>query len=177
MTDYACATPMQTLKLGKFQETVMILQFLILIAVISAILYLVSERSGKRDYGVKSVTSRGEVVRSLEEKTISDYLFQNGIKYQYEPEVRTRGLFFSDRIGYADFYLSEYDVYVEYWGLVDAPDKRTQKRYVKRMRQKMAQYYKNNIKFISIYPRNLGNLDWIFRKKFKKVAGFELPYN
>jgi hypothetical protein len=39
----------------------------------------------------------------------------------------------------------------------------------------MAIYYRNNIKFISIYPRNLDNLDWIFRKKFRKVTGFEPP--
>jgi hypothetical protein len=24
-------------------------------------------------------------------------------------------------------------------------------------------------------PRNLTNLDWIFRKKFKEVAGYDLP--
>jgi len=71
--------------------------------------------------------------------------------------------------------LPDYDVYVEYWGLVDAPDRRTRERYIQNMRKKMAIYYRNNIKFVSIYPRNLENLDWIFRKKFEKVTGFELP--
>jgi hypothetical protein len=41
------------------------------------------------------------------------------------------------------------------------------------MKKKMAQYYSNDIKFISIYPDNLSNLDWIFRTKLKKVTGFE----
>ena len=32
-----------------------------------------------------------------------------------------------------------------------------------------------NIKFISIYPNNMGNLDWVFRAKFREVAGYDLP--
>jgi len=48
-------------------------------------------------------------------------------------------------------------------------------QYVKNMKRKMAIYHQNNIKFISIYPDNLKNLDWIFRRKIKKVTGFELP--
>ena len=93
----------------------------------------------------------------------------------YEPEVKSDQSFFSYRIGYADFYLPDYDIYVEYWGLVDADDESTKERYNKQMKKKMARYYQNNIKFISIYPRNLKNLDWIFRKKFKDVVGLELP--
>lgn len=96
------------------------------------------------------------------------------INYVYEPEAKGKGLFFDYRIGYPDFYLPDYDVYVEYWGLVDADDEWTRERYIKRMKKKMAQYYRNNIKFISIYPDNLKNLDWIFRRKFQKVTGFEL---
>jgi len=43
------------------------------------------------------------------------------------------------------------------------------------MKRKMASYYENNIKFISLYPSNFDNLDWIFRRKFRDVTGFELP--
>jgi len=43
------------------------------------------------------------------------------------------------------------------------------------MRWKMAQYHRNNITFISIYPSNLSNLDYYFRKKFREVKGFNLP--
>ena len=66
-------------------------------------------------------------------------------------------------------------MYVEYWGLVNADDIGTRARYVSNMKRKMAIYYKHNIKFISMYPNNLENLDWIFRAKFKKVTGFDLP--
>ena len=129
----------------------------------------------KREYGVKSVTKRGEEVRSIAERKIADYFSENNIDYVYEREAKTKGIFFDSKISSPDFYLPDYDVYVEYWGLVDAEDYRTRNRYIKKMKWKMAQYYENNIKFISIYPDNLENLDWIFRKKFKKATGFELP--
>lgn len=126
-------------------------------------------------YGVQSVTLRGETVKSIGEKRIADYFERNNIRYVYEKEARTKALFFSQKISSPDFYLPEYDVYVEYWGLVNADDNRTRENYVRNMKRKMAIYHKNNIKFISIYPRNLGNLDWIFRRKFRKATGFELP--
>ena len=43
------------------------------------------------------------------------------------------------------------------------------------MKHKMARYYDLGIKFVSIYPDNMKNLDWIFRKKFHKVTGIVLP--
>jgi hypothetical protein len=126
-------------------------------------------------YGVQSVTLRGETVKSIGEKRIADYLERNNIRYVYEKEARTKALFFSQKISSPDFYLPEYDVYVEYWGLVNADDGRTRTNYVRNMKRKMAIYHKNKIKFISIYPRNLGNLDWIFRRKFRQATGIELP--
>ncbi|TET19324.1 hypothetical protein E3J74_07105 [Candidatus Bathyarchaeota archaeon] len=129
----------------------------------------------KREYGIKSVTARGEEVRSLAERRIADYFMRNNIDYVYEKDAIAKGLFFDSKISTPDFYLPDYDVYVEYWGLVDADDNWTRERYTRSMKRKMAIYYRNNIKFISLYPRNLENLDWIFRRKFKKVTGFELP--
>jgi len=136
---------------------------------------LSEESKPKREYGVKSVTTRGEEVRSIAERKIADYFAKNNIHYVYEREAKGKDLFFDYRISSPDFYLPDYDVYVEYWGLVDAEDEQTRKQYIKKMKWKMAQYHQNNIKFISIYPDNLKNLDWIFRRKFKKVTGFELP--
>jgi len=57
---------------------------------------------------------------------------------------------------------------------VDAEDDQTRKQFIRKMKWKMAQYHQNNIRFISIYPDNMKNLDWIFRKKFKNITGFEL---
>jgi len=146
--------------------------FVILLVIVGfLILSFLEEVSPKREYGVKSVTARGEEVRSIAERKIADYFKKNNINYEYESMVATNQGFASS----PDFYLPDYDVYVEYWGLVDAEDDQTRKRYEKNMKWKMAQYYQNKIKFISLYPRNLENLDWVFRKKFKTVTGFELP--
>ena len=37
-------------------------------------------------------------------------------------------------------------------------------------------HHKNGIKFISVYPKNMENLDWVFRKKFETVTGNKLPH-
>jgi hypothetical protein len=129
----------------------------------------------KQGYGVKSVTLRGETVKSIGEKRIADYFEKNNIAYFYEHEARGKSLFFDYKISSPDFYLPGYNVYVEYWGLVKADDNRTKTEYVRNMKRKMAIYHRNNVKFISIYPDNLENLDWIFRRKFREITGFELP--
>ena len=120
-----------------------------------------------KQYGVKSTTSNGEQVKSHAEKTLADYFTSKGIRYQYEPGIR--GIYADP-----DFYLPDYNVYVEYWGLLDADDPRTRNKYEKSMKRKMAIYHKHHIKFISIYPKNLRNLDWIFNKKFETVTGRKL---
>ncbi len=145
-----------------------------IIALIAVIFALASSSEPKPQYGIKSVTLNGEEVKSVAERKIADYFSRNNIKYVYEKEARSRGLIFSSKISNPDFYLPDYDVYVEYWGLVDADDDYTRRQYVRNMKRKMAIYYANKIKFISIYPRNMDNLDWIFRTKFKKVTGYKL---
>lgn len=147
----------------------------VFILVLAFLLIFIATLRPKRRYGVASVTLRGENVKSIGERRIADYFQRNNIKYVYEHEARGKGLFFDYKISNPDFYLPDYGVYVEYWGLVDADDNWTRTRYVRDMKRKMAIYHRNNIKFISLYPRNLENLDWIFRTKFRKVTGYELP--
>jgi len=125
-------------------------------------------------YGKPSLTEQGEWVESGEEKIVADYFAKNNIRYEYEPAVYGRGRRRRFLIGYPDFLLPDYGVYVEYWGMVDVDDDAERDRYVRRMRWKMAQYHRNGIRFISIYPSNLDNLDWIFRAKLKEVTGLEL---
>ena len=119
-------------------------------------------------YGIQSFTDNGEVVRSFSEKRIADYFKKNNIRYVYErsPDYAIRN---------PDFYLPDYDVYVEYWGLLNADDSWTRENYERNMRRKMAIYHKRNKRLVSIYPQNLENLDWIFRKKFNNATGFNLP--
>ena len=131
---------------------------------------------GPEEYGTPSVTLTGQPVRSKGERVIADYFTSRNIAYLYEAEARTDDWFiFKTKISRPDFYLPHYNLYVEYWGLVDSFDRGTRNSYVKSMRWKMAQYRKNNIKFVSIYPSNLSDLDYYFRRKFREVKGFDLP--
>ena len=117
--------------------------------------------------GEKSVTIDGVKVKSKAEKKIADYLVSHGIKYEYEKMVRTWAL--GSKIGFPDFYLPQYNVYVEYWGNPGDP------HYSRQMKWKMAKYRKHNYNLISIYPDNLANLDWIFPLRFKTELGVEFP--
>jgi DNA helicase-4 len=106
-------------------------------------------------------TQLGEIVKSKGERRIADYFTRNNIRYEYERVV--------PRIGRPDFYLPDYGVVVEYWGLIDADDKQVQSNYKKNMRWKMAQYHSKDIKFVSIYPLDLQNLDYDFKRKLHQV--------
>ena len=70
-----------------------------------------------------------------------------------------------------DFYLPDYGIYVEYWGLAGLPGWSAKSRYERSMKWKMEQYRRNGIKFVSLYPTELGNLDAVFRQKFERAAG------
>jgi zinc-ribbon domain len=124
----------------------------------------------EKEYGTPSRTMRGETVRSKSEKKIADYFATAGIRYVYEWKAQTNAVIFKRTFAHPDFYLPDYDVYVEYWGLLGAS-----REYERVMKWKMSQYYQNKIRFISLYPKNLENLDWVFRAKFRKAVGRDLP--
>jgi hypothetical protein len=136
--------------------------------VLLAIIVVFLRPSRRKEYGRPSVTLRGEVVRSNSERVIADWFSEKGIRYVYEqPAVGRWG---SRRIGRPDFYLPDYGVYVEFWGLVDLPNNFARSRYERSMRWKMAQYHRNGIKFVSLYPNELGNLDSAFPPKLEHAV-------
>jgi len=59
--------------------------------------------------------------------------------------------------------------------MVNVDNNYDRNKYQRAMKYKMARYYDLGIKFVSIYPDNMKNLDWVFRTKFKKVTGIDLP--
>mgnify|MGYP001055010831 CR=1 FL=1 len=63
------------------------------------------------------VTLNGEKVKSYGEMDIANFLFENGVKYIYEHpyKVDTRNEEYGQY--YPDFYLPEYDLYIEYFGV------------------------------------------------------------
>ncbi|SRR6266567_2785351 len=129
-----------------------------------------------QEYGTPSVTLTGQRVRSKGERVIADYFTHHSITYNFEATATTNDWFiFKTKISRPDFYLPHYNLFVEYWGLVDSPNRGTRDNYIRTMRWKMAQYRRNNIRFVSIYPSNLNDLDYYFRRKFREVMGFNLP--
>lgn len=63
------------------------------------------------------ITIKGEIVKSYGEMEIANFLFYNNIKYEYEAKYKYK----TDTTEYGeyhpDFYLPDYDIYVEYFGI------------------------------------------------------------
>jgi len=99
-------------------------------------------------------TKDGNFVQSDGERKISEWLAKNNIAYRYDERFRIID-------GYAvrpDFYLPEFDVYIEYWGM-NTPD------YKIGMLKKLKLYQMQEKKLISLYPDDKNNLDTVLKEK------------
>jgi hypothetical protein len=134
-----------------------------------------SRRAERRAHAKKLtfLTLRGVEVRSRAEKTIADYLTENGIVYKYEPVLM--GGANHEREMRPDFYLPKFDLYVEYWGMISHPDESKRNEYVEKMRWKIAQYREMKLRVISIEHADLSNLGDVFRGKFEEATGGKFP--
>lgn len=65
----------------------------------------------------KPTTLKGEIVKSYGELEIANYLFSNNIDYKYEQEYKYETINDEYQQYYPDFYLPEYDIYIEYFGI------------------------------------------------------------
>jgi hypothetical protein len=90
--------------------------------------------------------------KSRAEREIAAFLDSCGIRYVYE-----QGVLVTDdnkpKIWYPDFYLPEFSVYIEYYGLVGDPD------YDRGVERKTAVYSANGLEVIALYPVTL-RVDW-----------------
>lgn len=88
--------------------------------------------------------------KSLAERKIADFLDRSGIRYTYEP-----GILVMDRnkpkIWHPDFYLPEFGVYLEYYGLAG------NREYDKGITKKTRVYSEMGLEVIALYPENLNN--------------------
>jgi hypothetical protein len=103
------------------------------------------------------VVKDGTLVQSKGEKLIAQWLSDHNVKYRYDERFRIIE-------GYAvrpDFYLPEFDVYIEYWGM-DTID------YKIGMLKKLKVYQMTSKKLISLYPADCRNLDLAIREKLSK---------
>lgn len=96
----------------------------------------------------------GTTVQSDGERLICDTLDKLAVKYRYDERFRILD-------GYAirpDFYLPEYDVYIEYWGMNTAD-------YKIGMLKKQTLYQQQGKKLISIYPKDKPHIYDILKNK------------
>lgn len=103
----------------------------------------------------KTIEARdGTLVQSEGERRIADWLTAHGLAYRYDAKFRLIAEF---QIR-PDFYLSELDVYIEYWGL-DTP------QYKMSMYKKQTLYQQEGKRLISVYPKDLSVLDHLLADK------------
>ena len=102
------------------------------------------------------------MVRSRSEKVIADWFYMNGVRYVYEhPAFDRRG----SVISRPDFYLPDYALYVEYWGLAG-----TGKEYDRTTRWKTERYRRNGVRIVPLYPGELANLDQSLGSRLGRAA-------
>ena len=96
-------------------------------------------------------TIQGEKVKSVEELTIANFLYLNGIAYEYEKPYP-----FGDTMYRPDFYLKDYDIYLEHFG-VDENNRAkwltpfNEQKYVEEMELKRASHQTYGTKLLETY--------------------------
>jgi len=78
------------------------------------------------------------IVKSKGELIIDNYLYHMGIDHEYEKLIQVHG-----KVIKYDWYLPEYNIYIEYWGYYG-------KKYMKRKKEKIHLYRKGKLNLISI---------------------------
>ncbi|MGV1013286.1 MAG: UvrD-helicase domain-containing protein [Flavobacterium sp.] len=112
-------------------------------------------------------TMKGERVKSVEELMISNFLYLNGIEYEYEKPYP-----YGDVMYRPDFYLNDYDIYLEHFG-VDENNRAkwltdfNEKEYIKGMELKREAHKSYNTKLIETY--SYYNRDNILLKKLEEI--------
>ena len=96
-------------------------------------------------------TFSGERVKSVEELMIANFLFLNGVNYEYEKPYPH-----GDHVYRPDFYLTDYDIWLEHFGI----DKHgrakwlsefQEKQYLKSMHKKRAKHHLYRTKLLETY--------------------------
>lgn len=112
-------------------------------------------------------TILGEQVKSVEELTIANFLYLNSIEYNYEKPYP-----FGNVMYQPDFYLKEYDIYLEHFG-VDKDNRAKwltpfkEKEYVEQMELKRETHKTYNTKLLETY--SYYNRDNILLDKLKEM--------
>lgn len=93
-------------------------------------------------------------VRTRSEKRIADFLYKQGIVFEYEKEVT-----FNGRKYIPDFYLPEMNLYIEFFGWSHIPS------YQNKVEEKMRVYKENGMDCIYLFHKGSKDLEKILEKE------------
>ena len=99
----------------------------------------------------------GTLVQSHGERIVSEFLSSNSIAFRYDERIRI----IEGTAIRPDFYLPEFDIYIEYWGM-DTID------YKIGMLKKQKLYQQEGKKLISLYYYDKDNLEEVLKKKLSR---------
>lgn len=117
-------------------------------------------------------TLNNEQVKSLEETKIANFLFMNGVVYEYEKLYPFESEDKSRKSYKPDFYLSDYDIYLEHFGISKAftvpwLSPVEEKKYLEGIKWKRKFHEMNNTKLIETY--SYYSSEGILLKKLKEL--------
>jgi len=113
-------------------------------------------------------TKRGERVKSNTERRIADLLYSRGINYEYEKPVR---IWFLTRVR-PDFYLPDYDVYIEYHGLLSHVT--LGKKYKQGVEFKRKHYDRLDMNVIELNGRHRATIEKSLMKELESYLALSL---
>lgn len=145
-------------------------------------------RKGASSLESEKITFAKEKVKSHEELMVANYLYLNGVNYEYEREYPFKSDDKYKKMYRPDFYLTDYDIYLEHFGIDDKNrcphlSEIEERKYLDDMEWKIAFHKSNDTKLISTYShfRQAGklliNLDRLLKAEgveYKKVDNEEI---
>jgi len=113
----------------------------------------------KKQYWSNQVTLKWEIVKSQWEKYIADFFFKSKINYEYEKWLEIEW----SVVAYPDFYLTDYDIYIEFFWLEWI------KEYDEITKYKKRKHRLEELKVVYLYPRHIYSKYGFFEELLEKV--------
>jgi ATP-dependent exoDNAse (exonuclease V) beta subunit (contains helicase and exonuclease domains) len=112
-------------------------------------------------------TIHGEKVKSTEELIIANFLYLNGVEYEYEKPYPYGRIMYRP-----DFYLKDYDIWLEHFGVDENNCAKwltpfNEKKYVEEMQLKRQVHKDNNTKLLETY--SYFNKDKVLLQKLREI--------
>ena len=132
--------------------------FVFIIIILLIIMFLLKKLLSKESKATRPSSFKcldEHIVKSKGELIIDNYLKLFGIQHEYESIVNVNG----NKIK-SDWYLPEFELYIEYWGFFG-------KKYEKRKKEKIKLYQKGKLKLISIEEQMLSDIYTNLKKQLE----------